>query len=305
MTDLVAAHQRLTWRVAFVGFAPGFGYLVPDGDWPEVPRRADPRTRVPAGSVARGGALLGCLPRRQPRRLAADRPHRRCAVWDAEREPPALLVPGTTVRFEAVRSSTVTAELEVVEPGPLTTVQDLGRPGLGSLGVSPSGAADRASARRANALVANPAGAAVLEVTLGGLVLRARGDCEVALAGASVAPTVDGARVEGDVLSLADGATLRLGRPSVGVRTYLAVRGGVDVRPVLGSRSTDLLSGLGPAPLARGDVLPVGDACAVRGARRSRDRGRPATSSCRCCRGRGSTGSTTGRSTGWSDRRTP
>jgi biotin-dependent carboxylase-like uncharacterized protein len=57
---------------------------------------------------------------------------------------------------------------------------------------------------------------------------------------------------------LADGATLRLGRPSVGVRTYLAVRGGVDVEPVLGSRSTDLLSGLGPPPLARGDVLPVG-----------------------------------------------
>jgi biotin-dependent carboxylase-like uncharacterized protein len=153
----------------------------------------------------------------------------------------------------------VTAGLEVVEPGPLTTVQDLGRPGLGSLGVSPSGAADRASARRANALVANPAEAAVLEVTLGGLVLRAQGECEVALAGASAAPTLDGARIEGDVLVLADGATLRLGRPAVGVRTYLAVRGGVDVEPVLGSRSTDLLSGLGPAPLARGDVLPVGE----------------------------------------------
>ncbi|HEY4315902.1 MAG TPA: biotin-dependent carboxyltransferase family protein [Actinomycetes bacterium] len=148
--------------------------------------------------------------------------------------------------------------LEVVDPGPLTTVQDLGRPGLGSLGVSPSGAADRASARRANALVGNPVEAAVLEVTFGGLVLRARGDCEVALAGAEVASTVEGAPVAGDGMLLGDGATLRLGRPSVGVRTYLAVRGGVDVEPVLGSRSTDLLSGLGPAPLARGDVLPVG-----------------------------------------------
>jgi biotin-dependent carboxylase-like uncharacterized protein len=150
------------------------------------------------------------------------------------------------------------AALEVVEPGPLATVQDLGRPGLGSLGVSPSGAADRASARRANALVGNPAEAAVLEVTFGGLGLKARGDCELALAGAALSRTVDGARVEGDVLVLADGATLRLGRPAVGVRTYLAVRGGVDVEPVLGSRSTDLLSGLGPAPLARGDLLPVG-----------------------------------------------
>jgi biotin-dependent carboxylase-like uncharacterized protein len=151
-----------------------------------------------------------------------------------------------------------TAALEVVEPGPLTTVQDLGRPGLGSLGVSPSGAADRTSARRANALVGNPAGAAVLEATLGGLEVLARGDCEVALAGAAVVSTVDGAGRAGDVLRLADGETLRLGRPAVGVRTYLAVRGGVDVEPVLGSRSSDLLSGLGPAPLARGDLLPVG-----------------------------------------------
>jgi biotin-dependent carboxylase-like uncharacterized protein len=124
--------------------------------------------------------------------------------------------------------------------------------------VSPSGAADRASARRANALVGNPAGAAVLEVTLGGLELRARGSCEVALAGAEVARAVDGTPVDGDVLRLADGATLRLGRPAIGVRTYLSVRGGVDVAPVLGSRSTDVLSGLGPAPVARGDLLPVG-----------------------------------------------
>jgi len=148
--------------------------------------------------------------------------------------------------------------LEVLDPGPLTTVQDLGRPGLGTIGVSPSGAADRSSARRANALAGNPASSAVLEVTLGGLALRARGACRLALAGARVDLSVDGAPAGGDVVELAPGATVRLGRPLVGVRTYLAVRGGVDVPPVLGSRSTDLLSGLGPAPLARGDLLAVG-----------------------------------------------
>jgi KipI family sensor histidine kinase inhibitor len=98
--DLVAAHLRLTWRVAFVGFAPGFGYLVPDGDWPEVPRRADPRTRVPAGSVAAAGRYSGVYPGASPGgwQLLGRTDLR---VWDAGRERPALLVPGTTVRFEA------------------------------------------------------------------------------------------------------------------------------------------------------------------------------------------------------------
>jgi biotin-dependent carboxylase-like uncharacterized protein len=157
----------------------------------------------------------------------------------------------------------VTPGLEVVDPGPLTTVQDLGRPGLASIGVGPSGAADRASARRANALIDNPASAAVLEVTLGGLRLAAHVDIEIAVAGAAVTVTVDGAEVGSAVVRLAAGSTLRLGRPALGVRTYLAVRGGVDLPAVLGSRSTDLLSGLGPAPLRPGDVVGVGDLAPV------------------------------------------
>ncbi len=157
----------------------------------------------------------------------------------------------------------MTAGLEVVDAGPLTTVQDLGRPGLASLGVGPSGAADRASAQRANALVGNPASAAVLEVTLGGLQMLAHDDTQVAVAGAPVTVTVDGAEVGSSVVRLTAGSTLRLGRPTLGVRTYLAVRGGVDVAPVLGSRSTDLLSGLGPSRLRPGDVIAVGEVARV------------------------------------------
>jgi KipI family sensor histidine kinase inhibitor len=102
IADLVAAHQRLTWRVAFVGFAPGFGYLVPDGEWPEVPRRADPRTRVPAGSVAVAGRYSGVYPSASPGgwQLIG---RTELSVWDTQREPPALLVPGAPVRFEAVQ----------------------------------------------------------------------------------------------------------------------------------------------------------------------------------------------------------
>jgi biotin-dependent carboxylase-like uncharacterized protein len=144
--------------------------------------------------------------------------------------------------------------LHVVETGLLTTVQDGGRPGRGALGIGRSGAADRASYALGNRLVGNPDGAASLEVTFGGLVLRAASDLLLATTGARcagpcphLAPTV-----------LRAGQELRLGPPVAGLRTYVAVRGGLDVAPVLGSRSTDLLSGLGPPVLRAGDVLPVG-----------------------------------------------
>lgn len=153
----------------------------------------------------------------------------------------------------------MTPALLVVAPGPFTTVQDLGRPGYAHLGVPMSGAADRTSSRWANHLVGNPASAAVLEITLGGLVVRARGEVTIAVTGAVAQLQVAGEPVPANaVLALTDGTELRVGRPRSGLRTYLAVHGGVDVPPTLGSRSTDSLSGLGPAPLSVGDELPVG-----------------------------------------------
>ncbi|MBE3014983.1 biotin-dependent carboxyltransferase family protein [Microbispora sp. NEAU-D428] len=156
--------------------------------------------------------------------------------------------------------------LVVLAPGPLTTVQDLGRRRHSHLGVGRSGAADRGALRLANRLLANPENTACLEVTLGGLEVRATGDLLVTLTGAPCPATVTDAegRTRGighaSVERLPDGATLRLGVPSRGLRTYLAVRGGIDVPEVLGSRATDLLSGLGPERPAPGSVLPVGPA---------------------------------------------
>jgi biotin-dependent carboxylase-like uncharacterized protein len=143
--------------------------------------------------------------------------------------------------------------IEVVEPGPLATVQDLGRTGWAALGVPRSGAFDRAAAALANRLVGNPDDAATLELTVGGLVLRAATATTVALAGAGC-PGLDW----GAPVTLRAGAVVRLGAPRSGLRSYLAVRGGVAVPAVLGSRSTDLLSGLGPAPLQAGDRLAIG-----------------------------------------------
>ncbi|WP_438316055.1 biotin-dependent carboxyltransferase family protein [Streptomyces sp. HUAS TT3] len=153
--------------------------------------------------------------------------------------------------------------LEVVRPGALTTLQDAGRPGYAHLGVGRSGALDAAAYALANRLVGNPPDAAVLETTLDGVGLRAgsAGAVTVAVTGAPCAVRVAGRPVAwGAPVRVPAGAELEVGRAESGVRSYLAVRGGFAVPPVLGSRSTDLLSGLGPAVPAAGSVLPVGPA---------------------------------------------
>jgi biotin-dependent carboxylase-like uncharacterized protein len=141
----------------------------------------------------------------------------------------------------------------VLGTGPLTTLQDSGRTGKGAIGVGRSGACDRGSYRLANRLVGNEDGAAVLEVTYGGLVLRAEADLLVVTTGA---PCSGGAH--NAPLTLRAGAEIRLEPPTTGLRTYVAVRGGFDVPPVLDSRATDVLSGLGPPVVQTGDRLDVG-----------------------------------------------
>ncbi|MFI6849260.1 biotin-dependent carboxyltransferase family protein [Kitasatospora sp. NBC_00085] len=151
------------------------------------------------------------------------------------------------------------AELEVVRPGPLTTVQDLGRRGVAHLGVPRAGALDEPALRAANRLVGNEPGAAALETTLGGVALRADRPVVVAVTGAPSPVRVDGRPAAwGAPVAVPAGGLIEVGAATHGVRGYLAVAGGLAVPPVLGSRSADLLSGLGPAPLAAGDRLPVG-----------------------------------------------
>ncbi|MEV4348089.1 biotin-dependent carboxyltransferase family protein [Actinoplanes sp. NPDC049596] len=149
--------------------------------------------------------------------------------------------------------------ITVMRSGPLTTVQDLGRPGYAHLGVPRSGALDAAAMCRANALVGNPVEAAGLETTLMGCALRFEKAARVAVTGAEAVVKLDKQPVEG-VIEVAAGSVLDVGRATRGVRSYIAVSGGIDVEPVLGSRSTDTLSGLGPAKLADGMTLPVGSA---------------------------------------------
>ncbi|GAA3908905.1 biotin-dependent carboxyltransferase family protein [Actinoplanes auranticolor] len=149
--------------------------------------------------------------------------------------------------------------MTILRTGPLTVIKDEGRPGHAGQGVAPSGAVDRGAYARANALVGNPRGAAALECTLGGLRVRFDEPATVVLTGTDAVLTVDGTRtaVE-EVVSVPAGAEVAVTMPRRGLRSYLAVRGGLAVPPVLGSRSTDRLAGIGPPKPAAGDTLPIG-----------------------------------------------
>jgi KipI family sensor histidine kinase inhibitor len=307
--EVIARHQAATWQVAFAGFAPGFGYLAGDDELFDVPRRSSPRTRVPVGAVALAGEFTGVYPRSSPGgwQLIGRTEAR---LWDLDRQPPALFVPGTIVRFvEAERESVdlgagagaddasaassaassaavetgSSAEagdaenapgnatsaaghaVEVVRPGLQLLIEDLGRPGFNSMGVSGAGAADRTALRRGNRLVGNAESAAGLESFGGGAVLRVIGDGVAAVTGAAGSITVTGADGTihrprlGEAFAIADGDELELGGTDQGARRYLALRGGIDVDTALGSASTDTLAGLGPAALDRGSRLSLHD----------------------------------------------
>ena len=366
---LIRAHSRSGWTAAFGGFAPGFAYLVPDGDreaapavdaradgdrgsaasagatsgdasaarkgrddapvgppW-EVPRRAEPRTAVPAGAVGLASRYCGIYPRSSPGGWQligrSDAP-----LFDADRDPPALLAPGTRVRFvpqralaraggprsalsraareaaavtpgrrrrEPAAAPVGTGALEVLAPGPLTLVQDSGRPGRAAIGVSRSGAFDRGAMRRANHALGNPGHAPVLEALAGPLRLRATAATVLAVSGALAPVAVRRGESEASdqdlpaitatreaPIALDPGDVLEAGPTADGLRLVVAVRGGIRaVRTadgagaaaaaaggdaedaaasgaVLGSLSRDTLSGLGPAPLQAGDQLLVG-----------------------------------------------
>jgi len=296
VADLVARHRAAEWTVAFTGFAPGFAYLVSD-DWPfDVPRLAEPRTRVPAGAVALAGSFSGAYPRETPGgwRLIGTTD---AVLFDPDAADPVLLPPRARVRFvpereravmlpgtspadggpDAAASSSLRAQpcaepvsavptgrppgaLRVVQPGPSSSIQDLGRPGKAALGVARSGALDRSSLRIANRLVGNSEEAAAVEIALGGFRARAETDTWVSVTGALCEVRVDGrARDLYSPLLVPAGAELWIGSAHAGLRISLAVRGGVAASPALGSCATDVLAGLGPAPIRAGDLLQGGE----------------------------------------------
>jgi KipI family sensor histidine kinase inhibitor len=285
--EVAALHASADYVVHAIGFAPGFPYL--GGLPPELatPRRDTPRPRVAAGSVGIGGSQTGIYPLETPGgwNLIGRTP---LTLFDAERAEPSLLHAGDGVKFRSISTAefdalapkppvlgtrsqaernrevmssgagpanTVGPGLAVVRAGMFTTVQDLGRRGHRAMGVPLSGAADFFALRLANLLVGNREDEAGLEFTLVGPELKFRHDTVIAVTGAEF-ERVPGWRP----IVIRAGTSLAIGPARSGCRGYLAIAGGIDVAPVLGSRSTYVRARLGGHEgrrLVNGDVLPV------------------------------------------------
>lgn len=312
--SLIAVHTAAAWRAAFGGFAPGFMYLSAEDWPHRLPRLDTPRERVAAGSVALAGEFSAVYPAPSPGgwqlightdaelwnldRLepALVRPGD-TVQFRASRE--ALRVSGATgsprgdgkptAQTPEITSATAPASdtlaspsitpvptpaFTVVRPGVQALIQDAGRPGYRAVGVTESGAMDRAALACANAAVGNPVGAAAIEVVAGGLELQVERSVTVAIAGSAVNLEIHGAGERRTIrsaepISVQPGQRLTLTYSGPGMRDYLAVRGGLlgittprdgaEPRSWLGSRSTDTLSGIGPRRLAAGDAVHIGE----------------------------------------------
>ena len=288
--DVVALLTAHALIVEAVGFSPGFGYL---GGLPEplrhVPRRSRPRPSVPAGSVALANGFAAVYPSATPGgwQLIGRTDVPLFTPWTP---PYARLAPGDRVQFvqtaaleaQAVRASTpgaagrdvpivvtggVRRVFVVEEPGVRTVLQDAGRRGVAALGVPAATPADPVSFRLANQLVGNPPGAGTLEITARGPALRCLDPTFVAVVGAFPDLFLDGQPVAaGRVVPVRVGQRLVVGPIRGGLRSYLALAGGLVGPRVLGSYASDELAHLGPGPLQRGDELwgagmvpPMGD----------------------------------------------
>jgi len=291
--EVIRLHSGVDYLVYMLGFTAGFAYL---GGLPEklhTPRLASPRTRVPKGSVGIGGAQTGAYSAETPGgwRLIGRTP---VPLFDPLRDPPTPMLPGDRVRFVPVDAeeyrrleqehgsagsrapgveslgdggaAAASHAAEVLQAGPLTSVQDLGRAGYQKFGVSASGAVDAVALQVANTLVGNPRWAAGLEFMFLGPTLRFLRDTAVALTGGEGRPTLDGRPVPlYESFLVRAGQVLAVGSLARGFRGYLAVAGGLDVPVLLNSRATCLGARFGGH---LGRRLEAGDRLAVAAPRR-------------------------------------
>ncbi len=275
--EAIAMHSGTLYPVYLLGFSPGFPYLGNLDPRLATPRLATPRTKVPAGSVGIADAQTGVYPQDSPGGWnIIGRTGVR--LFDPCADPPALLAPGDYVRFIPTKSLGQAASavntgnepgtepprpgITVISPGLHSSIQDRGRFGYEAQGVPRSGAMDERSLALANLLVGNEPGEAGIECLVGGIELRFDVPAVIAVCGAAAPLELNGKGASREeALSIQPGDVLRAGMADRGMRVYLAVRGGLAVEPVLGSRSTYERGGFGGLhgrPLAKGDRIPLG-----------------------------------------------
>lgn len=283
--ELVRRHSAQSYPVYLTGFSPGFCYLGGLDETLHAPRRANPRVRVPAGSVAVAGAQTGIYSIESPGgwNILGRTP---ASLFDPLRAQPFLIQAGDTVRFQPVSAETFSqhkkhsasedkpdavpahtsasdAWITVDSPGLLTTVQDTGRTGFRRWGVPVGGAMDLSACRRVNALLGQGENAAVLEATMTGPTLRFGAKTRFAISGADLNPSLNGSPLANDRVHEAHpGDVLAFGPLTSGCRACIGFSGGIDVPVMLGSRSTCLPGKFGGhegRALRAGDRLFLGN----------------------------------------------
>jgi antagonist of KipI len=283
--DVVKIHCASEYPVYMLGFLPGFPYLGDVQESISAPRLENPRLTVAAGSVGIAGKQSGIYPLESPGgwRIIGRTPLR---LFDPGSSRPFLMAAGDTVKFEPISESEFhalkveiesgldsievisgniedSAVMTVVKPGLMTTVQDEGRFGFREYGMPVSGAMDRYACTVANILAGNGPLSAVLEMTLTGGVFRFERDAYVSVCGADMQGMLNGVAIRNwSAFPVTAGSELSFGPAVSGCRSYLAVRGGIAVPLVMGSRSTCLRAGTGGfrgRALKTGDVLCFGE----------------------------------------------
>jgi KipI family sensor histidine kinase inhibitor len=277
---VIELHSQREYRVYMIGFVAGFPYLGEVAEKIATPRLATPRLKVPEGSVGIAEKQTGIYPREAPGgwRIIGRTP---ISLFDPEQQPPSLLKAGDTVKFKIITeqefealSKTKTKQapkaqpigrkvFRVLKPGFLTTVQDLGRHGFLRYGVPVSGAMDTFSLTAANLLVGNQPNEACLEITLIGPELRVLAPTQIAVTGGELSPKINGHNTQmWQTLSVHKNDVIAFGKMESGCRAYLAVRGGIAVPHLLGSRSTYIRGGFGGIngrPLEAGDIVATAE----------------------------------------------
>lgn len=276
--QVVQKHTSVDWQVAFIGFAPGFAYLIhPEHAFGSIPRLASPRKKVSAGAVGLAGEYSGIYPKDSPGgwQLIGQTD---AALWDIHRQQPALLLPSDHVIFKDIRHNPTQVSVPAQSFSPAQSIQkpivfriknvglqaliqDEGRKHLAEWGVGRAGAMDQGAFQQANLIVGNPKNAAVIEVLNGGLRLQVLEATVIAVTGAETEVWItyvgaDKVKVAlYQPIALDHGDEIYISAPSAGIRNYIAVRGGIAVEQVLKSASYDSLAELGTKPIQVGDEI--------------------------------------------------
>lgn len=270
VSELIAMHTSTTYDVYMLGFLPGFVYM---GKLPaalEVQRKANPRLRVPAGSVGLAGFQTGIYPSEAPGgwQIIGQTP---LTIFDPNSAEPFLFKAGDKVQFEAIDKLTferkkkeedkffkfdsVTSlsksvhKIHFLKAGLQTTIQDFGRKNFLSYGVPKSGVMDKQSAQIANELVGNPIEYPVLEMTLIGTKMKFEQKCQIAITGADLSPKINQCPIPlYETINVKNGDILSFSSAKNGCRTYLAIGGQWQIPKVLNSYSALPYAGQSATP---------------------------------------------------------